>query len=103
MTGVPAYPDMCRRLLGWVEIHLWGLAFGVVALQAMVGTLVGEVLGLGAGVGVLVASSAPPISLDTFSLLAVGNVLLGHVLGLGLNLWQLKVLLRCRGGENNVA
>lgn len=88
--GGPARPETqiiaMMPALGDIECSLrnrqrtaWlGAMFAVVGLQAMVGLLVGKVLAASGGL-----APAPGVSLDVFTLLAVSNVALSHVIGGG--------------------
>jgi len=88
--GGPARPEAqviaMMPSLGAIESSLrnrqrtaWlGAMFAVVGLQAMVGLLVGKVLAASGGL-----SPAPGVSLDVFTLLAVSNAALSHVIGGG--------------------
>lgn len=63
-----------RQRTAWL-----GALFAVVGLQTMVGLMVGKVLATSGGF-----SQSPGINLDVFTLLAVSNSALGHVLAGGL-------------------
>merc|ERR1711879_524933 len=88
--GGPARPETqiiaMMPALGDIECSLrnrqrtaWlGAMFAVVGLQAMVGLLVGKVLAASGGL-----APASGVSLDVFTLLAVSNVALSHVVGGG--------------------
>lgn len=71
-----------RQLTAWL-----GALFAVLGLQTMVGLLVTRVLTTAGGV-----ARASGASLDVFTLLAVGNAALSHVLGGGFAAWQLSSL-----------
>lgn len=62
-----------RQRTAWL-----GALFAVVGLQSMVGLMVAKVLATSGGLGI-----APGINLDIFTLLAVGNAALSHILGGG--------------------
>lgn len=77
-TVMPALGDIegglrARQRTAWV-----GALFAVVGMQSMVGLLVAKVLAASSGV-----SSPPGVSLDVFTLLAVSNAALSHVVGGG--------------------
>lgn len=72
-----------RQRTAWL-----GILFAVVGLQAMVGLLVGKVLTATGPLG-----AAPGVSLDVFTLLAVGNAALSHVIGCGIAHGQQRALL----------
>mmetsp|Transcript_68791 Transcript_68791/g.149715 ORF Transcript_68791/g.149715 Transcript_68791/m.149715 type:complete len:308 (+) Transcript_68791:53-976(+) len=81
--------------LGPLEKRLWrrertawlGLLFAVLGLHTMVGMLVTKVLTTSGGITPL-----PGLSLDVFTLLAVSNCALSHVLGGGIAAMQRRML-----------
>lgn len=77
-TIMPALGDVesglrVRQRTAWL-----GVLFAVVGMQSMVGLLVAKVLAASGGL-----SPPPGVSLDVFTLLAVSNVALSHVIGGG--------------------
>ncbi|CAL1133040.1 unnamed protein product [Cladocopium goreaui] len=85
--GGPVNPKMSLPALAAIEANLrarqrtaaLGALFAVVGLQSMVGLMVTKVLATSGGF-----SPSPGINLDIFTLLAVSNSALGHVLAGGL-------------------
>ncbi|CAJ1331164.1 unnamed protein product [Effrenium voratum] len=80
-----------RQRTAWL-----GALFGVVGLQSMVGLMVGKVLATSGGF-----SQSPGINLDIFTLLAVSNSVLGHVLAGGLAAIQQGSLPQSSASDDN--
>jgi len=78
LAMMPALGDIECSLRNRQRTAWLGALFAVVGLQAMVGLLVGKVLAASGGL-----APAPGVSLDVFTLLAVSNVALSHVIGGG--------------------
>lgn len=85
--GGPIPPQLSLPALASIETSLrarqrtaaLGALFAVVGLQSMVGLMVGKVLATSGGF-----AQSPGINLDVFTLLAVSNSCLGHVVAGGL-------------------
>mmetsp|Transcript_51128 Transcript_51128/g.121483 ORF Transcript_51128/g.121483 Transcript_51128/m.121483 type:complete len:306 (+) Transcript_51128:92-1009(+) len=80
-----------RQRTAWL-----GMLFSVVGLQAMVGLLVAKVLSAGGGL-----SLASGFQLDVFTLLAVSNTALSHVIGVGVVAAQRAALPASRPGGSD--
>mmetsp|Transcript_125368 Transcript_125368/g.401484 ORF Transcript_125368/g.401484 Transcript_125368/m.401484 type:complete len:398 (-) Transcript_125368:16-1209(-) len=78
MTGVPSLAEIEGQIRARQRTALLGTFFAVLGLQAMVGLLVAKVF---AAAGTL--NPAPGVSLDVFTLLAVCNSALSHVISGG--------------------
>jgi len=78
LAMMPALGDIESSLRNRQRTAWLGAMFAVVGLQAMVGLLVGKVLAASGGL-----HPAPGVSLDVFTLLAVSNAALSHVIGGG--------------------
>jgi len=87
LSLVPSLGDIESSLRARQRTSWLGALFAVVGLQAMVGLLVTKVLAASGGL-----APAPGVSLDIFTLLAVSNSALSHVIGGGIAAWQQKSL-----------
>mmetsp|Transcript_58915 Transcript_58915/g.137696 ORF Transcript_58915/g.137696 Transcript_58915/m.137696 type:complete len:287 (-) Transcript_58915:80-940(-) len=81
-----------RQRTAWL-----GMVFSVVGLQAMVGLLVAKVLSAGGGLSI-----ATGFQLDVFTLLAVSNTALSHVIGVGVVALQRAALPAARPGGSDM-
>lgn len=77
-TILPSVASVEASLRAQQRTAWLGALFAVVGLQSMVGLMVGKVLATSGGL-----RAAPGINLDIFTLLAVGNAALAHILGGG--------------------
>mmetsp|Transcript_54520 Transcript_54520/g.100887 ORF Transcript_54520/g.100887 Transcript_54520/m.100887 type:complete len:295 (+) Transcript_54520:92-976(+) len=81
-----------RQRTAWL-----GMLFSVVGLQAMVGLLVAKVLSAGGGLSI-----ATGFQLDVFTLLAVSNTALSHVIAVGVVALQRAALPAARAGGSDM-
>ncbi|CAE8712862.1 unnamed protein product [Polarella glacialis] len=78
MTMMPSLSAIETGLRARQRTAWLGSLFAIVGLQSMVGLMVAKVLATSGGL-----ASSPGINLDIFTLLAVGNAALSHVIGGG--------------------
>jgi len=84
---LPALQPLESRLRRRERTAWWGAFFAVLGLHSMVGMLVTKILTTSGGIAPL-----PGLQLDVFTLLAVSNCALSHVLGGGIAAMQRKML-----------
>lgn len=103
--GVLVRGDAVRRsavasnALASKRINLWGLAAGLVGLQATIGGMVGRVL-VSATANPLAASgtiaaartASAPAALDVFALQASANTLLAHFVSIVFATWVIRMV-----------
>jgi len=77
-TMIPSLASVEAGLRARQRTAWLGALFAVVGLQAMVGLMVAKVLATSGGFG-----TSPGLNLDIFTLLAVGNSALAHIIGGG--------------------
>lgn len=95
-TTIPLLADIENHLRARQRTAWLGALFAIVGLQSMVGLLVGKVLAASGGL-----TPAPGVSLDVFTLLAVGNAALSHVIGGGAAALQQGALPAPQAGHDD--